>query len=315
MEKRGDIAYLKLAREIIEHGNLRDTRNGLTYSIFGKTLEYDLGNNSIPLLTTKCMAFKSIKAELLWMLKGQTDSKLLEKDGVNIWKDNSSKEWIEKNNLTYRTGFSSGGEYVFNGDAYQEGDCGPVYGFQWRNHGGLYQGCQRAGVDFFGCDQLKNVIYLINNDPMSRRMIMTALNPSQENQMALPPCHMTYQFYVDIDENTKEKYLSCKMDQRSADVFLGLPFNIASTAIMVNIIAKLTGCKPKRMIITLGDAHVYKEHLDVMKEQLERENDIKEAPKLNIKDRGQTRVEDFEICDFTLDGYNPHPSLKAKMIV
>jgi thymidylate synthase len=220
----------------------------------------------------------------LWFLRGDTNSKLLEEKGVNIWKGNSSREFLDSLNL----------------HNYEEGDCGPVYGYQWRNFGGSYNQKEMNGID-----QLNNIINELKNNPTSRRMFMSAWNPMMEKQMVLPPCHVSYQFYV-----RSGKYLDCQMYQRSADLFLGLPFNIASTALLTSILAKHTGYISGKIRICIGDCHIYNEHFSAVEEQLSRIH--KQMPKLNIKDF--EKIEELVYEDFELINYNPHNTIKAPMI-
>lgn len=269
--------YLRLLNSILLDNNKRVTRNGLTLSSFSKELKFNI-NDGFPLLTTKKMFWKGIVEELLFFIRGDTNTKKLEEKGVNIWRGNTSKEFLEK------MGFD-----------YDEGNMGPMYGYQWRNFNSQ------------GIDQLKEVINLINNDPNSRRIIMTDFNPIQAKQGVLYPCHsLMIQFYVN---NNK---LSVKMYQRSADSFLGLPFNIASTSLLLCIISSLTNLIPDEVIITLGDCHIYEEHIDAVKEQLSRTH--YKLPKLNMK-RFNTleEVENSVLDNFKILNYKCHPRIKAKM--
>lgn len=279
----GELGYLQLLKKVIEEGEYRKTRNSITRSIFGETLEFDI-TNEFPLLTTKRVFWRGVVEELLWFLRGDTNSKLLEEKGVNIWKGNSSREFLDSLNL----------------HNYEEGDCGPVYGYQWRNFGGSY-----IQKEINGIDQLNNIIDELKNNPTSRRMFMSAWNPMMEKQMVLPPCHVSYQFYV-----RDGKYLDCQMYQRSADLFLGLPFNIASTALLTSILAKHTGYISGKIRICIGDCHIYHEHFNAVEEQLSRIH--KQMPMLNIKDF--EKIEDLVYEDFELINYNPHNTIKAPMI-
>lgn len=279
----GELGYLQLLKKVIEEGEERKTRNSTTRSIFGETLEFDI-TNEFPLLTTKRVFWRGVVEELLWFLRGDTNSKLLEEKGVNIWKGNSSREFLDSLNL----------------HNYEEGDCGPVYGYQWRNFGGSY-----IQKEINGIDQLNNIIDELKNNPTSRRMFMSAWNPMMEKQMVLPPCHVSYQFYV-----RDGKYLDCQMYQRSADLFLGLPFNIASTALLTSILAKHTGYISGKIRICIGDCHIYHEHFNAVEEQLSRIH--KQMPMLNIKDF--EKIEDLVYEDFELINYNPHNTIKAPMI-
>jgi thymidylate synthase len=269
--------YLKLLNKILLKGNKRVTRNGYTLSLFSEELKFSL-DDGFPLLTTKKMFWKGIVEELLFFIRGETDTKKLEDKGVNIWKGNTTREFLDK------MGFD-----------YKEGDMGPMYGYQWRNFNSQ------------GLDQLKEVIELIKKDSHSRRIIMTDYNPLQAKEGVLYPCHsLMIQFYV---HNRK---LSIKMYQRSADSFLGLPFNIASTSLLLCIISSLTNLEPDTVTITLGDCHIYEEHIEAVKTQLKR-NYFK-LPKLNMKKFIKLEnVENSILEDYKIEDYNCHPRIKAKM--
>jgi thymidylate synthase len=209
--------------------------------------------------------------------------------GVNIWKDNSTREFLDNSRL-------------YN---YEEGDCGPIYGFQWRHFGTPYKGYD-YNYNGLGVDQLENCIQLLKKDPMSRRIFMSAWNPAQLNDMCLPPCHISYQFYVN---NGK---LSCMLYQRSGDMFLGIPFNIASVSLLVYIMGHITGLKPGKVHLVIGDAHIYKDHIEQVKLQLSR--DIKSGPKLVIN-RKYSNINDYKFEHFDVIDYESHPTIKAKMVV
>ncbi len=280
--------YLDLLEDLLKNGELRDTRNSKTLSDFSKKIDFDI-SNSFPLLTTKKMFWKGICHELLWFIKGNTNSKLLEEKGINIWKGNSSREFLDSIGL----------------NKYKEGDIGAMYGFQWRHFNATYRGCD-ANYEGEGFDQLQNCIDLIKNDPTSRRIYMSAWNPSQLKDSVLAPCHMSYQFFV-----TGDNKLSCILYQRSADTFLGLPFNIASVSLLVYIIANMTDKIPYKVTVMLGDAHIYEEHIDAVKIQLEREP--YEFPKLIIKNK-HDNINDYVFEDFEIIDYKYHPTISAKMI-
>jgi len=217
-----ELGYLHLLRQVITDGELRKTRNGNTLSIFGPRLEFNL-DDQFPLITTKKMFVKGIFTELLWFLNGRTDNKRLQNEGVHIWDGNSSREYLDKRGLP----------------EYEEGDCGPIYGFQWRRFNCRYLGknvdISQIPIEKREQDQLIEVIRLIRDDPMSRRIIINGWNPCQMVQMCLEPCHVLYQFYVRIKDG--QKYLSCHLYQRSADLFLGVPFNIASASLLTYILS------------------------------------------------------------------------------
>jgi len=288
MTNKNEQKYLNALKDILENGEIRNTRNSKTISKFGVKLDFDI-TDSFPLLTTKKVYFHGVLHELLWFIKGDTNSKNLEKYNVNIWRSNSTREYLDDLKL-------------FN---YEEGDCGPIYGFQWRHYGAVYSG---PDSNYFGLgiDQLKNCIELIKKDPTSRRIFMSAWNPVQLNDMCLPPCHVSYQFYV-----TYDKKLSCMMYQRSGDMFLGIPFNISSTSLLVYIISKITDLKPGNVSIVIGDAHIYEEHVDAVKTQLEREP--YEAPKLVIN-KYFSNIDDYKYENFEVVDYKYYPTIKAKMV-
>ncbi len=287
--------YLDLLRYTLENGHKRQTRNAITYSVFGKTLEFDL-KNKFPLLTTKKTFLKGIFEELKFFIMGKTNNKILQDKGVKIWDGNTTKEFIDKCNLPYN-----------------EGDMGPMYGFNWRHFGAKYVNCETEYKNS-GFDQLSEVINLLNNDPFSRRMIMTTFNPAVAKEGVLYPCHgISIQFYV--EEYNDVRYLNCMMHQRSSDSFLGLPFNIASYALLVYIICKIIGniC-PGRLIMTLGDVHIYGDHYDAVIEQLKRTP--YNFPQLNINfDLGCVDdICNLEFEHIQLINYVSCNGIKAKMI-
>jgi thymidylate synthase len=282
--------YLDLIKKILETGETRETRNSITKSIFSEKLEFDI-SNSIPFITTKKLAWKTVIKELLWFLSGSTDNKKLTEQNVNIWNGNSTREYMDSIGFTSR----------------EVNDLGPVYGHQWRHFNADYAD-HKTDYTNKGIDQIEQVINMLKNDPMSRRIILSAWNPSQINQMNLPPCHMLCQFYV-----SSNKELSCQMYQRSADVGLGLPFNIASYAVLTYILGKLTNLKPKKISIIIGDAHIYENHIDILKEQITRIPF--QFPTLEINpEKIYSKIEDFEINDFLLSNYTYHESLKMDMV-
>lgn len=291
-----ELQYLDLCRNIIEKGESRPDRTGTgTLSIFAPPqLRFSLRDNKFPLLTTKKVFTKAIILELLWFIKGDTNNKNLQKEGVKIWDGNGSREYLDSLGLTDR----------------EEGDLGPVYGFQWRHFGAEYVDCH---TDYTGkgYDQLSEIIHKLKTNPYDRRIIMSAWNPPDFKKMALPPCHVFCQFYVSFPENQKPQ-LSCILYQRSCDMGLGVPFNIASYALLTKMIAKVVGMDCGDFIHTMGDAHVYKDHIDALKEQIERTP--REFPTLQIK-RDIKDIDDFKLDDFEIVDYNPHKSIKMKMSV
>ena len=281
--------YLDLINKIINTGETRSTRNSITKSIFGERLEFDI-SDSIPFITTKKLAWKTVIKELLWFISGSTDNELLINQNVNIWKGNASREYMDSIGLLDR----------------KVNDLGPIYGHQWRHFNAEYVD-NHTDYSGKGIDQINNIIYLLNNDPMSRRIILSAWNPCQIKEMNLPPCHIMAQFYV-----STEKELSCQMYQRSADIGLGLPFNIASYSVLTYILAKICNLKPKKLIIVIGDAHIYEEHENTLKEQILRKPFS--FPKLIISNREYKNIDDFKIEDFEVENYQYHETLKMNMI-
>ena len=287
-KNEGEIQYLTLLKKIVNDGNIINTRNSEVLSLFGEKMEFNL-NDGFPLLTTKQMGHKTILRELLWFIKGSTSNKDLQDKNVHIWDQNSSKEFLNSRNLEY-----------------EEGDLGPVYGFQWRHFGAEYKSCN-SDYSGKGIDQLKNIIHMIQNDPTSRRIIMSAWNPVDLDKMALPPCHVMCQFNV----NSKDNTLNCQLYQRSGDMFLGVPFNIASYSFLTCIIAKITGYKPGKFIHILGDTHIYKDHLKAVNEQLERVPE--KFPQLIISDE-LSDIDTIKEEYFTIKNYNHYPKITAPMI-
>ena len=261
--------YLDLMAHVLEKGHCKDDRTGTgTLSVFGWQSRYDLAQG-FPLVTTKKLHLRSIIHELLWFIRGETNIKYLHDNKVTIW-----DEWADA-----------------------KGDLGPVYGAQWRSWP------KRDGATL---DQLADVIARIRKSPDSRRLIVTAWNPADVDQMALPPCHCLFQFYVAGGR------LSCQLYQRSADIFLGVPFNIASYALLTHMVAHVTGLKPGEFIHTLGDAHLYLNHLEQAKAQLAR--DPLPLPRLVLK-RDVTSIDDFRFEDFEIAGYQSHPHIAAPVAV
>ena len=263
------VQYLDLLQRVLEEGKPKDDRTGTgTYSIFGAQARFDL-RESFPLLTTKKLHRKSIIRELLWFLKGDTNIGYLNDNGVRIW-----DEWAD-----------------------EKGDLGRVYGAQW---------CDWRAPDGRSINQIDEVIEQIKTNPDSRRLIVSAWNVGELDQMALAPCHAFFQFYVRAGE------LSCQLYQRSADLFLGVPFNIASYAVLTLMVAQVTGLKPGEFVHTFGDLHLYSNHLEQAKEQLEREP--RELPVMKLNPAVKS-IHDFVFEDFTLENYDPHPHIKAPVAV
>lgn len=296
IENTEEKQYLNLCKRIIDSGEFRPDRTGTgTLSIFAPPqLRFDLSNETFPLLTTKRVFTKGIILELLWFIKGCTDGNVLSEQNVKIWEGNGSREYLDSIGLTKN----------------RVNDLGPVYGFQWRHFGAEYKTCE-DNYDGQGYDQLAEVIHKIKTNPYDRRIIMSAWNPPDFKKMALPPCHVFCQFFVSFPEGRKPR-LSCQMYQRSCDMGLGVPFNIASYALLTIMIAHVCDMEPGEFIHTLGDAHVYKDHIEALNEQISREP--RSFPKLIIK-RKVTDIDDFKYEDFEIVDYKPHPKIAMKMSV
>jgi thymidylate synthase len=292
-----EIKYLDLLRNILDNGKERSDRTGTgTIALFSCNLRFNI-QESIPILTTKFVSWKVVIEELLWFLRGDTNSKNLEEKGVNIWKGNTSREFLDKRGLSH----------------YQEGDIGPMYGWIWRHYGADYKGCNHDYTGE-GDDQFMNVIKMLKEDPFSRRIMITTYDNRIKNQGCLLPCHgLSIYFNVDIDK-TGQKWLSASMLQRSSDTFLGLPINICSYTVLVYIIAKLVDMKPKELIINTNDTHIYKDHIESVKKQLNRIP--LPFPKLELSDNiVNLDIKEWKIEDFNLIGYIYHPAIKAKMSI
>lgn len=276
--------YLNAIRQILSDGARKQDRTGTgTYSKFGMQFRYSLSESTMPLLTTKRVYWRGVVEELLWFLRGSTNANELSARQVKIWDANGSRSFLDSVGLAHR----------------EQGDLGPIYGFQWRHFGASYSD-MHADYDACGVDQVRQVIEQIRTDPDSRRMILSAWNPAALHEMALPPCHLLAQFYVAAGR------LSCQMYQRSADMGLGVPFNIASYSLLTHMLAHVCGLEAGEFIHTLGDAHVYVNHVEPLRRQLERRP--RAFPKLLIK-RQLTNVDEFEASDFELVGYDPHPKI------
>ncbi|XP_055617209.1 thymidylate synthase isoform X1 [Toxorhynchites rutilus septentrionalis] len=272
------------------NGNKRQDRTGVgTLAIFGTQMRYSLRNNTLPLLTTKRVFFRAVAEELLWFIRGSTNAKELQEKNIHIWDGNSTRQFLDSAGFTNR----------------EEGDLGPVYGFQWRHFGAQYK-TYHDDYSGQGIDQLAEVINRIKTNPTDRRIIMSAWNPVDIPQMALPPCHCLAQFFVADGE------LSCQLYQRSADMGLGVPFNIASYALLTHMIAHVTGLKTGDFIHTTGDTHIYLNHIEPLKEQIQRTP--RRFPSLNFK-RVITSIDDFRYEDLEVRDYDPYPTIKMQMAV
>jgi thymidylate synthase len=284
--------YLQLIQTILDRGYDEMTRNGKVRSIFGDFMRFSLSDNTLPLITTKHTAWKACFKELMWFISGCTDNQKLIDQNVHIWDANASREFLDSRGLT--------------GSA--ENDLGPVYGHQWRHFNARYNDCH---TDYLGkgVDQLATIIAALKDPEQrsSRRLVMSAWNPCQLDEMALPPCHILAQFNV-----REGKYLSCSLYQRSGDVGLGVPFNIASYSFLTHILAKHCGLVAEDFVYCLGNAHIYNDHIEALQEQLKREP--YEFPKIAIN-KTRENIEDYTIDDIEwITPYNHHPTIKMKMI-
>lgn len=291
--------YLDLLQDILDHGSVRKDRTGTgTISVFGRQMRFENVGDRFPLVTTKKMGIKNIAKELLWFVSGSTNAKDIEDQGCNIW-----KEWGDPDTR----------------------EMGPIYGAQWRRWRAIElkdkarrpnvhrkvssrEDCEHLALAEY--DQLAEAVRLIKEDPYSRRIIVNCWHVDQIDDMALPPCHTMFQFYV--RECGVEKVLDLQLYQRSCDMFLGCPYNIASYAILLMMVAQVTGCKAGDFIHTIGDAHIYLNHVEQIKEQLTRVPFLSPVMRLN---EGVTSIDGFKIDDFVLDGYQCHPAIKGEVSV
>lgn len=311
--------YLDLLNAILENGFWEEGRNGKTKSLFGHSMRFSLKNGQIPILTTKKTAWKTCLKELLWFIRGDMNNQLLKEQGVHIWDANGSREFLDSRELTN----------------YEEDELGPIYGYQWRhfnkpyyckndekmikmclnecwNYGNidsnqeLIEDYKKMGET--GIDQLQQIIDALKDPAQrtSRRLVMTAWNPCQLDQMALPPCHILCQFNVHDGDK-----LSCSMYQRSGDFPLGIPFNIASYSFLTHLIAKHCGLEAYEFVHFVGNCHIYEEHIDAIKEQLTREP--YDFPTLFIK-QSRGNINDYQVEDFEIQNYQSHPAIKMKMV-
>ncbi|HZW68758.1 MAG TPA: thymidylate synthase [Pseudogracilibacillus sp.] len=315
----GEQAYLDLCKHVLENGTRRDDRtNTGTISVFGAQMRFNL-QDGFPLLTTKNVSFRLLASELLWFIKGDTNIRYLLQNNNNIWNEWAFKRWIESDEYNgedmtdfgnrilkdkafkevYEKEMNHFKKNILEDDAFAKkyGELGSVYGKQWRD----WKTSTNDSID-----QLKDVIQAIKTNPNSRRHIVSAWNPEDVPHMALPPCHTLFQFYV------ADGKLSCQLYQRSADIFLGVPFNIASYALLTHLIAHECNLDVGEFVHTFGDAHIYSNHVDQVNMQLAR--DMRPLPKLTINKDKQS-IFDFELEDFTIEGYDPHPTIKAPIAV
>ena len=282
--------YLNMIETVIEENNEYIGRNGKTLSIFGGVMHFDLTNNKLPLLTTKKLAYKTCLKELLWFISGNTSNDILNHQNVHIWDGNSSRQYLDSIGLTERT----------------EGDLGPIYGFQWRHYNANYVGCNN-NYNNQGIDQINNIINDLKNPETrnSRRLILTAWNPCPLKEIALPPCHILCQF--NVTNNTK---LSCSLYQRSGDLGLGVPFNIASYSFLTHLIAKICNLEAYEFIYNLGNVHIYDDHVINLKTQLTRVP--YEFPTITINNNS-SNIDDYKLEDFEINNYKSHESIKLLM--
>lgn len=293
--------YLNLVDEVISSGDYRLDRTKIgTFSLFGKHLEFDLSNGSIPLLTTKKIVYTNILKELLWVIKGSTDSKQLNNIGVKVWNDNGSREFLDLCGFTDR----------------KEGDLGPVYGFQWRYAGAQYIDCN-TNYNGQGIDQLSQVIDTLKNNPSSRRIIIDSWNVPQLEKMVLPPCHTLVQFYV-----RQKTILDCQLYQRSADLGLGVPYNIGFYSFLILVLSKWCNLTPGKFIHTFGDVHVYSNHVESLKTQLSRKPypfpKVEFTGLFSLNDLDNQTIQecsDLWCSSFKVENYTTHPFIKMKMAV
>ena len=283
--------YLGLIKTILEKGTMEKGRNGNTMTIFGATMRFDLKNGKIPIFTTKKMAWRPCFEELFWFIRGSTNNEELIDKNVHIWSSNASREFLNSRGLNH----------------YQENDLGPIYGFQWRHFNAQYHG-RFPNYENKGIDQLQRIIADLKNPETrsSRRHILTAWNPCQIDEMALPPCHVMAQFHV-----REGKYLSCALFQRSGDIGLGIPFNVASYSLFTHILAVHCGLEADEFVHFIGNAHIYEEHIEVLKEQITLEPF--EFPTIVVSKKDNINDYCLDDMKWTTE-YKHHKSLKMKMI-
>jgi len=290
VKKSCEYQYLNLIKNIAKNGTKETGRNGVIYTSIGESMKFSLEKNNLPLLTTKYVPWKVCLKELLWFMNGNTNNKLLKQQNVKIWNDNATREFLDSRKL-------------FN---LKEDDLGPVYGHQWRHFNAKYDSCN-TNYTGMGIDQLENIINeLKSENKTSRRLIISAWNPEQIDEMALPPCHTMFQFHV-----TNENKLSCSLYQRSGDVGLGIPFNIASYSFLTHIIANHCNLEAKEFIHFIGNAHIYENHLKKLKKQAK----LKpyDFPTINIKNKHKN-INNYSLGDIELLDYKYHPKINLDMI-
>jgi len=289
--------YINLVRDIIDRGSWEEGRNGKTKGIFGSSMRFSLQDGKIPILTTKKTAWKTCLKELLWFIRGETDNKILKEQGVHIWDANGSREFLDSRGL----------------QLYPEDMLGPIYGYQWRNYNASYncfsgKPIQNIEHPFDGIDQLQQIIDALKDTKQrtSRRLIMTAWNPKQLDQMALPPCHVMCQFNVHDGDK-----LSCALYQRSNDECCGTPFNIASYSFLTHLLAKHCGLQAYEFVYFKGNCHIYEDHIEAAKTQIKREPF--EFPTISIK-QVRENINDYQVEDFVIENYQHHAPIKFQMV-
>ena len=281
--------YLGLIKDVLAEGVMTAGRNGGTKAVYGAAMHFSLENGRLPLLTTKRVAWKTCLKELLWFIKGSTSNEELRNNGVHIWDGNGSREFLDSRGLTHLA----------------ENDLGPVYGHQWRHFNAAYTDCQ-TDYSGKGVDQLQYVIDCLKDPEQrsSRRIVMSAWNPCQLDEMALPPCHVLCQFNVLGDK------LSCSLYQRSGDIGLGVPFNIASYSFLTHLLAKHCGLVAHEFVYFLGNAHIYDDHFDALEEQIKRSP--KSFPTISIARQCES-IDEYKMEDFVVEGYEPHGKIVMEM--
>jgi thymidylate synthase len=289
-EIHDEYQYIQLIEDILKYGTMENGRNGITKTITGSSMHFSLNNNTIPLLTTKTVAWKTCFKELLWFIKGQTDNNILNEQNVSIWNGNASRDFLDEQGLYHL----------------KTNDLGPIYGHQWRHFNAPYTTCDED-YSGKGVDQLGYIISCLKNPETrnSRRLVMSSWNPNQINEMALPPCHVLSQFNV-VDGDK----LSCSLYQRSGDVGLGVPFNIASYSFLTHLIAKHCGLIATNFYYHLGNCHIYDDHLSVLEEQIK--NKPFTFPKIEIKCIN-SNIEEYSLDDVEIIEYHSHKKLKMEM--
>lgn len=304
-----EFQYLQLIQTVLNKGERKLGRNGATYSYFGNQMRFSLKNNTIPLLTTKQVAWKTCLKELLWFLRGETDNTILKQQGVHIWDGNGTREFLDKRGLCH----------------FQEDELGAIYGHQWRNFNGIYFNKRLrevysyyAGIEMTktGYDQIAYILRCLNNDNphdednmFSRRLIVSAWNPTQLNIMALPPCHVLFQFYVN-----QNRELSCSLYQRSGDVGLGIPFNIASYSFLTHLIAHHCNLQVGEFIHTIGDAHIYENHIEALQHQIQREPHPFPTLEIIPLQKPKSNIDEYTLQNFKVHNYIHHPKLSMEFV-